>query len=505
VFVARYDQGGPPALGRLLDDAEEVPREATKKPQDFPLTDAGNAEAFVYLHGADWRYDHRQRHWLHWDENVWREDIADELHAAALLTARQRLRWAADLSDEETCRSAAKWALGSESRRRLDDMVALARSMEPVRDTGEGWDESPMLLAVENGTIDLSTGQLREGRRKDKLRICAPVHYNPEATCPLFETFLAQIMDGDQELVEYLQRVFGYCLTGDISEQALFILWGAGANGKTTLTEVIRGVLGDYAAQAPPELFLARRHVDVEAASPERARLVSKRVVFSAELTGGRTLDEALVKQITGGEPLSARYLYGNTFEFHPVFKPFLITNHRPAIRGTDYAIWRRVSLVPFVVQIPPARQDRHLGAKLLKEASGILAWMVRGCLEWQRRGGLEPPETVQAAVREYRESEDVLGRFLADRCSVGATYSVAAADLYRELRDWAEEAGERVPTQRQLGEYLAQQGYKSGKKGHKRQRRWFGLGLLSEDEERLDLGSESQEEIADVSEGTGS
>jgi putative DNA primase/helicase len=276
------------------------------------------------------------------------------------------------------------------------------------------------------------------------------VNYNPKAECPLWLKFLEQIQP-DREMRDFLQRIAGYCLTGSTREQAFFIFYGTGNNGKSTFMNLLRHVLSSYAMNSPVSTFLAKRDgADGANASPDLARLPGARLVSAAEPPEGARLDEAKVKEMASGEPMTVRHLNQGFFEFRPVFKAIISTNHRPVIRGTDRGIWRRIRLVPFTVAIPDEKIDRNLEAKLVEEAEGILQWMLSGAEDWIA-GGLRPPEAAIAAVESYRADEDPVGEFLKARCEVcpetinpstNRPFEVSAKRLRDAYLEWCKEEG---------------------------------------------------------------
>ncbi len=316
----------------------------------------------------------------------------------------------------------------------------------------EEMDRGPGLLNCANGTLDLKTGQLREHRHGDILTKLSPVAYNPDADCEVWERFIDQIFQSNSELILFVRRLLGYCLTGDVREQILPIFWGTGANGKSTLLNAILEMMGDDYAIAARDLLLAKRG---ERHPTELADLFGKRLVCCVETDQGRHLAESLVKDLTGGDRIRARRIREDFWEFSPTHKVILCTNHKPVIRGTDHAIWRRVRLIPFGVTIPAAEQDKSLPNKLHAERPGILAWCVRGCLEWQREG-LGLPAVVQAATSAYRDEQDMVGTFIADCCVTGlADYRVKAGDLFGAFVAWCKRTGEKEITQRVFGDAM--------------------------------------------------
>jgi putative DNA primase/helicase len=361
-------------------------------------------------------------------------------------------------------------------------MIDDARALPPIPILPDALDADPWLLNVANGTIDLRTGELRAHRREDLLTRLAPVEYDPDAQAPCWAAFLERIFAGDGELIGFLRRAVGYSLTGQTGEQVFFILHGTGANGKSTLLEALGAMLGDYGAKTPTETLLIKRSAGI---SNDVARLRGARLVTAVEAEDGQRLAESLVKQLTGGDTITARFLYQEAFEFAPTFKLWLATNHKPTIRGTDYAIWRRIRLIPFAVTIPEKEQDRTLPDKLKAELPGILAWAVRGCLEWQREG-LGLPEAVKAATAAYQVEQDTLAAWLDACCILSPTATARAGQLYKNYRAWAEENGERPMTGHKFGRTLTERGFDK----YKDRAGWayVGLGVADSEENELPI-----------------
>jgi putative DNA primase/helicase len=305
----------------------------------------------------------------------------------------------------------------------------------------------------------------------------APVDYDPKAPCELWEKFLHQIQDGNYNVIHFIKRALGYALTGSCREECLFILWGGGANGKTTLINTISHLLGDYARNTPIETLLAKTHAGE--IPTDVARLDGPRFVTASEVDRGKRLAESLVKALTGRDTVSARFLYGEYFDFVPQFKLFLSTNNKPIIRGNDDAIWRRIMFLKFPVQIPKDERDQELCEKLRAEASGILAWLVHGCRWWYDDGLMAPAEVIEA-TDEYRSEMDVLADFLKDKCLVAPGILASSSDLYAAYKEWADDQGltdkERLK-QRSFGMCLAERGFRKDK-GTAGRRLWRGVGL---------------------------
>jgi putative DNA primase/helicase len=339
------------------------------------------------------------------------------------------------------------------------------------------FDSDPFLFNCANGTIDLRTGELRPHRREDLITKIVNLNYNKDAKCETWLRFLLEIFNGDEELVAYIKRAVGYSLTADTREQCFFLCHGEGRNGKSTMLKVLREyVLGDYAAMAVMKTFVLKRNDP--AINNDLALLNGRRFVTAVETNEGQSLDEAMVKAVTGEGSIQTRFLNQEFFEMRPVFKLWFAMNHEPKIRGTDPGIWRRVNKIPFLVDFT-GREDKELDKKLKAEAEGILAWAVEGCLEWQR-DGLQTPEKVLAATAKYRAEQDVLGQFLAEVCVVGPDYRAEAKELFALYCKWCEETR---TTQLSMGLFrrkLTDRGFEPKESNGKSFR--LGLGIRAKD-----------------------
>lgn len=409
----------------------------------FALTDLGNAERLVAMHGRDIRHVPGLG-WLMWDGRRWSRDRTGALPRFAKLTARAIYHDAANCDDDEERKRISAWAKTSESGPRLGAMVSLAATEQPVVALPEHLDADPYLLTVLNGTISLRTGEARPHDRAHLITKLAPVTYDPDARSEKWERFLHRATNGDAELAAFIQRLAGYTIAGVTDEEILAFPHGPGATGKSTCVEAIKATLGDYAATADFETFLARRGEG--GARNDIARLQGARLVVSVEVDDGAKLAEGLIKQLTGGDTVTARFLYSEAFEFLPAFTLWLVANARPRVRAGDDAIWRRILQVPFVVVIPPEERDPDLKRALRTEPTeqtAILAWLVQGCLEWQRRG-LDVPERVRNYTEEYRQENDPLAEWITDECELGANHWTPAADLRTTYERWCDDAGSK-------------------------------------------------------------
>jgi putative DNA primase/helicase len=397
---------------------------------------------FADRHGHDLRYVAQFVKWRRWTGLRWQDDST---------------LYAFDLS-RNICREAAlecekpSIATAIASAKTVAAVERLAKADRRLAATSEQWDIDPWLLNTPGGVIDLRTGETRPHRPADYMTKITTVAKG--GSCPVFDRFIHQITGGDIELGRYLQRLFGYGLTGITREHVLAFLYGTGANGKSVLLGTIAGILGDYHTTAPIETFTASHG---ERHPTDLAGLMGARLVTASETEEGRRWAESKIKTLTGGDRVKARFMRQDYFEFLPEFKLAIAGNHKPGLRSVDEAIRRRFHLIPFEVTIPPEDRDPELMEKLKAEWPGILGWMFEGCLEWQRIG-LAPPEAVRAATAEYLNSEDAVAAWITDCCERRSTAFEATADLYSSFTAWCDRSGEFAGARKHFREKLLAQ-----------------------------------------------
>jgi len=425
-------------------------------------TDSSNALRLMREHGSDIRYNAAWKKWLVWTGKNWQIDEGFLIHERGMRMIRGIYDDVLKTDDYQERMDIEKYAKQSEAMRRRKAFIEAASLLPELNISSNDVDRDPWLLNVENGTIELATGLFREQRREDMITKTAGVPFDAGADCPAWKTFIREIMNYDADLINFLQTAAGWALTGDTSEQVMFILYGSGANGKSTFLNTIMRILGDYAITASTETFMKRNGDQI---NNDIARLRGTRFVVTTEAEQGRRLSEPLIKQITGNDVLTARFLYGEFFDFVPTFKIYMATNHKPTIRGTDYGIWRRIKLVPFTNTITPDKQDKHLEQKLLKEGPGILNWLIEGCQRWFENG-LDTPEVVTEATNEYRGEMDVIGNFIKEMCRQGQGYSIKARELFRCYQSWCEEQNEHACSERFFGLRLKELGFEQKRLG---------------------------------------
>ncbi len=444
----------------------------------WACTDMGNAERMASRFGPIIRYCRPWKKWLIWSGQRWEQDETGKIDNFAKKTMRMIYEEAAGAFDEEERKMFANWAIKCESSQKIASMLRLVWSEPRIPILPAVLDPSPWLFNCPNGTIDLRTGVLKSHDRSDLITRMSPVEFLVDAVAPLWEGIIRRIFDEDEGLVGFVQRLFGLALTGIATEQILPVFYGEGANGKSTILNALLDVMGpDYATVAPPGLLFSKHF---EGHPTDKASLFGMRLLVDMESAEGDRLNEALVKQLTGSDRISARRMREDFWSFMPTHKLILCTNNQPAVGETKSAIWRRLKLVPFTVEIPEAEQQQDLPTRLRAEFPGILAWCVRGCVEWVR-DGLKTPRVIQDATLEYRSEEDSLGQFIKDECVTGENYRVKASKLYGAFRKSQQEFGNGFASQTAFGRSIRKRGFER----HESHGMWYlGIDLRRDEEE---------------------
>lgn len=407
------------------------------KINNFPLTEAGNAEMLADLYGDKLRYDRRKGRWNVWSGVIWKPEYDDlTVKKMALEIARLRQDEISKLPYSEGKPALLKKAAGFESKQKIEAVAGLAKMLEPIKDDGDNWDKNPWLFACQNGVIDLMTGTLREGRPEDRITLCSPINYNPCAPRERWEQFMDEAFEGNDELIHFVQKTLGYSLTGDMREQKIFPCYGQGGNGKSKLFDIIRYVMGSYAKEAAASTFykVYNRNNDFELPALEGIRLITV-----AENNESSALDTQRIKRFSGGDPVTAAEKHKNEITYQPAGKLWLYFNTKPAVLDATEAMWQRVCLIPFLVTFRGTeREDKNLLPKLMKEAEGILAWLMEGCLMWQQEGLKPIPSVVSDGVSEYQRENDKLADFLYECVEEVESSFVAHSELFGRYIEWA-------------------------------------------------------------------
>lgn len=452
------------------------------------LTDVFNANLFSDTYENELKYSSSLGIWYRFNGVIWQKDdqryviqLAIECTKNMLLDSAQLLISAAKIRDKDKrdlvinkSENLTKHAKSSQRKNRLEAMISIASTDKRVSVDNSQFDSDDWLLAVQNGVVELENGNFRPATSNDLLTKQAATNFLDGLSgveCKVWLEFLS-VTQPDPEIRSWLQRFAGYCLTGRIDEQILTIFYGGGANGKSVFVEALKGVLGSYATQAQFDTFCERRNDGIR---NDIARLDKIRLVVASEGSEGARLDESIVKQITGGDEITARFLHREFFTFLPKFKIVLVTNHKPIINGSDHGIWRRVVLVPWSVTIPAEKCDKRLLDKLNMERQGILNWALKGLEEYLVHG-LALPKPLIVANSDYRKDCDLVGVWIDDCCITEKHCKVTSSALYSSYKNWAVEYGHRVYSSKSLSDKLIERGFERTRTNTGRG--WIGLGL---------------------------
>ncbi len=485
----------------LTDEKERLDLSVLKK----AIRDGedGDAAVFFALYEGQAANDHQQKSWYLWQGHYWQKDdtnliinlLRREVATQYALAALEFIK----SGDGEKVKPFLKRAERLHTRRRKEHVLWAAASLPGMALSGNEWDNNPWLLGTQNGVVDLRTGELRPGRPADWIRTTIPTLWTGlDTPAPRWEEFLMEIFGNDRQLVNFMHRLLGYGITGSTAEHAFPLLYGPqGRNGKTTLLETLAAVMGpDLTMSIPAEEIMVSWRGGGTGPQPYVAKLRGKRLVWSSETNPDRRLDQETVKKLTGGDKIHAHAKYKNPIEFSPTHLLFLLTNHKPRVESADLAIWDRVHLVPFSLRFVdrPEREnerlrDSHLPEKLRNEYSGILAWLVRGCLAWQKRGTLDPPERVRLATQLYRDEVDTIGQFIDDYCVLAETARVGHREIYKSYVRWCKDLRLWPSGSRDFGTTLKEQ---FEKKRMTTGMMYFGIGLpLNAPAGQMSLGEE--------------
>lgn len=433
------------------------PKKDTTEYREFELTDTGNGQRFAWLHGDILRYMRNRKKWYFWDGKSWCEDTTDEVRRLADKAIAHMKKQAFALDDEEAQAALLKYATRTAGSKPKDNMISEAQHLDGIAIDTDYFDTQEDMINMQNGVINLRNGEVIKHSSDCRMSKIGYADCAKEGKPKRWLQFIDEITGGDKGLARYLQKAVGYTLTASIKEQCAFFCYGNGCNGKSTFIDVISTILGKYCVNMQAESIMIKKNQS--SANSDIARLKGARMVTVSEPEEGVKLNESLVKQMTGGDPITARFLFGDEFEFKPQFKLWICTNHKPVIRGTDDGIWRRIVLIPFTVKIAPDKIDRGLGHKLRKELPLIARWAVEGAIMWQQEG-LEKPTCIQRATDEYRSEMDVLSKFCTDCIEDDDdpnSEGIKAGELYEIYKAWAKDTNEYEVTATRFGKEFTQ------------------------------------------------
>ena len=443
---------------------------------ELQFTDRTNKILFLNIYGDSIRYCYNLKKFLIWNGTCWEFDNDGVVRQLVFDFSPKMYRAGLFMEDEQMQIEYEKNVLRLESVPKMNYLYNYLQSAKEINVKPSELDLDHYLFNAEKKTIKLKNGEAYEPKQVDLLTKKSLFVYDKEAKCPTWEMFLMQIFNNDLDLIHFVQKAFGYTLSGDVSEQCMFILFGSGANGKSTLLNVIQNLFGDYAVSTITDTFMKKNSEQTN----DLARLKNARLVIASEAEENKPMSESLIKQITGGDKISARFLYGEYFDFFPTFKIFMATNHKPKISGGDNGIWRRIKLIPFTVSIPEEKRDRYLTEKLMEENSGILNWLLEGFRMWEKEG-LHEPDSVREANEEYRFDMDIVENFITDCLDIDASLQerVLNGELFETFRKWCEKNNETVLSQRKFTSKLKEKNYEQFPSNGSRW--WRGFSIKNE------------------------
>jgi len=443
---------------------------------NFPKNDMGNAQRLAATFSGNIRHC-TGFGWLIWTaDGRWERDNSGEIMVCAKKTVANINVEASQIKNAVAQKALKNHALSSGQASKLKAMVELAQSELDIPITIDELDADPWLLGVANGTVDLRSGVLHDAEPWELITKKTACVYAPEGLCPKWERFFDWALAGDEALKHFVHKAIGYSLTGETKENCYFFCHGAGQNGKSTMLGTLDDLFGDYSMVTDFTSFTVKQN---DGPRNDIAKMKGSRLVTASEIERGKHLNEALIKQICGGDIITARFLFKDFFDFKPTFKIWFAANDKPEIKGTGDSIWVRTLLIPFNQTVAPGDRNLKLREELRDEGPGILAWAVRGSLLWQKEG-LNPPAAVLAATQEYRAEMDQVGRFLGDEeyCALDPKANVGVAEAWKHFQRWCENENERAGRRKEFIQAVINHGH--DKFGNKVGIRLGGLRLRS-------------------------
>jgi putative DNA primase/helicase len=425
----------------------------------YDINETGNAQRLVDRYDGVIKYNFENKRWKIWNGQFWENDVTNKIKKYAEVVIEDMKVEALRTENETERKIKLSNVNKAYSSRGKEALIKEAQHIDNIPTVNAQYDNYDMLLNVENGIVDLSNGTVMEHQKEYMQSKYIPYSVDLQNEPTQWLRFMDEIFKGDKELIRFIQKAIGYTLTGSTQEQCLFIAYGDGSNGKSVFLDIINRMMGDYSVNAQVETILERKFGGGSYTS-DLARLNGARFVTTGENNEGSKINEGLVKQLTGGEKITARFLYGMEFEFYPRFKLWIATNHKPIIRGTDSGIWRRIRAIPFTFKVDDKKRDRNLIKKLEKEIPQIIGWAIKGTQLWLKEG-LEVPSVIKAAVQEYKNEMDIIGTFLDEHCEVGVDWETKANDLYIEYEKWAKQSNEYLMSKSKFGREMSKKFYK--------------------------------------------
>lgn len=455
------------------EDDRAIRKSLVRSLTDFTFDDVSNARLFAEEYGSQVQWHSEAGKWLIWERTHWKVDSTGFIWEIAKMFSRSLHETSLDLASVDEIRRAQRHATRSNNVHGLKAFIELAKS-EYINVTSDCLDQDPYLLNTLSGTIDLRSGELRPHRRGDQITKISPFAFDPNAKCPKWHRFLKTVFP-DKTVRSYVQRVVGYSLAGVVKERVFFICYGVGRNGKSVFLDTIAKLLGDYARNTTSDSLMRKRTGSIP---NDIARLKGVRFVTITETDEGKQLDDGLIKSLTGGDKITARYLFHEFFDFYFEGKLWLATNHKPVIKDQSDGMWDRVRIIPFSVTIP---RDRSIGkdeltAMFMEEAPGILAWAVMGCRRWLKDKRLVTPPVIENEVLRYRLEQDSIAQFLAEMTEGGELFQIENSVLFSAYREYCWRNNEDSMSHRRFSQTLMEHGFVQARQS---KRFWKGIRLI--------------------------
>ena len=427
---------------------------------DTKATDRATAEAWLKWNEFEFVFNYASDNWYKWNGKFWERDQTEESKASLLDFAKALKIRAINEPDRDRQNRIIKIAFDLENAKTWKGHFEASAVLNNRTDFNLDGD----LVNLQNGTFNLKSLKLRQHSKEDFLNNCLPIDYEPAGTCPTWTKFLNDIFLNNGDLVHYVKKAVAYSLTDKVNEQCLFFLYGTGQNGKSVFIETLLHIFGNFGIKIPLTALLYNKNNN-EASQREIIRLKNKRFAVANETEENGHLSESIIKDLTGGDTLNGRKLYEETEEFNATHKLWIYGNHKPVIKGSDFGIWRRIKIIPFLYTVPKDKIDKELQSKLKAELPGLFNWIIDG-LKLYRTEGLEPePEEVKNATAEYKNEMDLIQQFLSDYCEVSEGTECCQKDLYKKFKLWQEETGDHSRiTSNKLTKKLKEKGFETYK-----------------------------------------
>jgi len=463
----------------LEDCVVESGRDRADYSKVFNFSDKANSDLWLKFTNGNFVYNHTAGKWYKWTDKRWSADEKEECRQSIAELAAEMKKEALFMKNIEQQNKLLKFAIKLENTRNWESLLRAAMVDSTVAKIQKDFDSKPNFINLRNGRLNSDSMFFApDHRRYDFITHLIDIEYDTEAKCPRWERFLTEVFNNNTELIGFIRKAIGYTMTASVSEQVMFFLFGGGSNGKSVFIDILQALLGTYSIKIPVSALMINKNSNDSKSENEKARLQGKRLLIASETEENQRLAESVVKDLTGGDSLTARFLYGQTFEFNPSHKLWMYGNHKPTIKGTDNGIWRRIRLIPFEAIFSKDDRDPDLTNKLKEELPGILQWTIYGLNEWKKSGLGNTPKAIKEATAEFRQEQDIVAEFL-EQCTERSDIAETPQNiLFKRFQQWQDDTGNRTSMNtRVFTNKLKAKGYRS-EKGTGNKRKWIGLKI---------------------------